>query len=98
MEDLSTKLLTSNSTTTTAASLTPQDLAQMFPTPPSQEPSLTAMSPTSASHNDIQITGNAPVIACMSFLSPEMHHTVTVCENDDLEINLESKSPICVCI
>jgi len=80
------------SSTTT---LTQQDLAHMFPTPPSP-PNNNAMSPTMSTHSDIHITSQVPTPggACMEVLSPEMQHAVTVSENDHLEINLEARSPV----
>ena len=78
--------LTNNSSMTTTSGLTNQDLAQMFPTPPSLEPPHQTMSPTSL---DLQ-TSNSNV--SVSLLSPEVQQSISIHENDALEINLISKS------
>ena len=87
VEDSSAKLIASSLSSSGTSCVTQQDLARMFPTPPS--PAYTDLSPIMSIH-DTQGTGGTPV-TCITLLSSEMTHSVTVSEKDKMEVNVELK-------
>ena len=87
VDDMCTKIITSQSTTNVSSGLTTQDLQQMFPTPPSLDSHSTAMSPAL----NVVPESLVNVTCSMALTSPE-NQMITIHENQNLEINLETKN------
>lgn len=84
LADSGPQLTTSNLTTTTATGLTVQDLAQMFPTPPS--PPKNTTSPITMTHSD-----HHPAHAnSVSLVSPDTSQHTPAAESEQMEIEKPS--------